>query len=360
MEHRRHHIEDTNLESIKPIQSPKELKEAIPNGNTDLIVKTRQDIRDILHGKDAKRLLMAVGPCSTHDPRIAVEYAQKLVVLRNQLEDELVIAERTYFEKPRTTVGWTGLVYDPHLDGSSDASTGLAVSRQLLADVNNLGLPCAVEFLDPNTPQYFADLVSWAAIGARTTESQVHRQLTSGLSMPVGFKNSTEGNCKVAVDAMVAAASSHTFLGIDTQGRVAVVKTTGNPDTHVVLRGSDKCTNYDEASVGAVIDLMKKRDLLTESNRPIMIDCSHGNSAKDYRRQSNVLENVLEQVQSGQHRIMGVMIESNLHEGQQNWVRGRQLKYGVSITDACIGWEETKRLLLYSARKIQPTKYVLA
>lgn len=360
MEHRRHHIEDTNLESIKPIKSPKELKEAIPNGSTDLITKTRQDIRDILHGRDTKRLLMNVGPCSTHDPRIAVEYAQRLVVLRNQLEDELVIVKRTYFEKPRTTVGWTGLVYDPHLDGSSDAGTGLAVSRQLLADVNNLGLPCAVEFLDPNTPQYFADLVSWAAIGARTIESQVHRQLASGLSMPVGFKNSTEGNVKVAIDAMVTATGSHTFFGINTNGQVSVVKTTGNPDTHIVLRGGSKGINYDEASINYAVDLIRERRLLTESNRPIMIDCSHGNSAKDYRRQSNVLENVLEQFVSGQLKIMGLMIESNLQEGQQNWVMGKQLKYGVSITDACIGWEETKRLLLYSARKIQPTRYVLA
>lgn len=358
MEHLTSPIEDTNLSSIISIKPPIQLKAEIVNHNTDLIVKTRQDIRDILHGRDTKRLLMIAGPCSIHDPRTASEYAQRLGDLKSQVEDELVIVMRTYFEKPRTTVGWTGLVYDPHLDGSSDAGTGLAVSRQLLADINDLGLPCAVEFLDPNTPQYFADLVSWAAIGARTTESQIHRQLASGLSMPVGFKNSTEGNSKVAIDAMVAATSNHTFFGIDTYGRVAVVKTTGNPDAHIVLRGSNKGTNYDETSIRDTVNLIQERGLLTESSRPIMIDCSHGNSAKDYRRQSKVVEHVLEQMQTGRHRIMGVMIESNLHESQQNWVVGEQLKHGVSITDACIGWEETERLILYSARTIQPKTYV--
>lgn len=308
-------IEDTNIGSFEKIESPIQLKRKIVNHNTDLIASTRQEIRNILHGQDTKRLLMIVGPCSIHDPQAAIEYGQKLANLRDKLEDELVIVMRTYFEKPRTTVGWTGLVYDPHLDGSSDASTGLAVSRQLLADVNDSGLPCAVEFLDPNTPQYFADLVSWAAIGARTTESQVHRQLARGLSMPVGFKNSTEGDIKIAIDAMVAATGRHTFFGIDTNGRVAVVKTKGNPDTHIVLRGSSKGTNYDEASINDVVNLIRERGLLTESSRPIMIDCSHGNSAKDYRQQSKVVENVLDQVQLGRHRILGVMIESNLYEG---------------------------------------------
>lgn len=360
MEYLRSLTEDTHLVSITPIETPIELKRRIVNDSPDLVLRTRQEIRDILHGQDNRRLLVDVGPCSVHNPKIAIEYAEKLSPLRRQLEDDLVIVMRTYLEKPRTTVGWTGLVYDPHLDGSSDAGKGLAVSRQILADVNKLGVPCAVEFLDPFTPQYFGDLVSWAAIGARTTESQIHRQLASGLSMPVGFKNSTEGNSNVAIDAMVAAASSHTFFGIDTYGRVAAVKTTGNPDTHLVLRGSSKGPNYDETSVNEAIILIQKRGLLTESNRPVMIDCSHGNSAKDHRRQLSVAENVLKQFQSGQQRIMGMMIESNLQEGHQKWVAGKQLNYGVSITDACIGWEETKRLLLDSAQTRQPKKYVLA
>lgn len=360
MEHLRISIEDTNLISITPIKSPTQLKAEIVNRCPDLVAKTRQDIRDILQGRDTKRLLIITGPCSIHDPLMALEYAQRLGDLKSQMEDELVIVMRTYFEKPRTTVGWTGLVYDPHLDGSSNASEGLAISRQVLADVNGSGLPCAVEFLDPITPQYFADLVSWAAIGARTIESQTHRQLASGLSMPIGFKNSTEGNSKVAIDAMETAANSHTFFGTNKQGRAAVMTTTGNPDTHIVLRGSCKGTNYDETSINDTINLIRERGLLTESSRPIMIDCSHGNSAKNFRRQSKVVENILEQIQSGQHRIMGIMLESNLCEDQQTWVAGQQLKYGVSITDACIGWEETERLLLDSARAIQPKGYAVA
>lgn len=353
-------IYNTNIFSIEPIKPPSELTADIVNRSTDLILKTRQEIRDILHGQDTKRLLMIVGPCSIHDPRAAADYAEKLYRLKGHVEDELVVVMRTYFEKPRTTVGWTGLVYDPNLDGSSDADAGLALSRRVLADINGSGLPCAAEFLDPFTPQYLADLVSWAAIGARTTESQVHRQLASGLSVPVGFKNSTQGNSKVAVEAMVTATNPHTFFGIDASGQAAVVRTTGNPDTHVVLRGGSQGTNYDEASISDTVNLIQERGLLTECNRPIMIDCSHGNSEKDHRRQLIVAEDVLKQVQSGQHRIMGIMIESNLQEGQQNWVAGKQLNYGTSITDACVGWEETKRLLLYYAQTIQPKRYVLA
>lgn len=353
-------IEDINISSIEPIGSPYQLKTDIVNRNPELVVKTRQEIRDILHGQDAKRLQLTIGPCSVHDQEATLEYAQRLLALKNDLTDELLIVMRVYLEKPRTTVGWTGLAYTPNLDGLSDENNGMAVSRQLLADINSLGIPCAVEFLDPFTPQYYADLVSWAAIGARTTESQTHRQLASGLSMPVGFKNSTEGNIEIATNAIVAASNGHTFYSINVYGQLSLVTTNGNPDTHLVLRGSNTDTNYDEASIHKAINLIEKPGLLTESNRPIMIDCSHGNSAKDYKRQSSVAENVLEQFVSGQRRIMGMMIESNLKEGQQKLEKDKPLIYGVSVTDGCIGWEETEHLLLHAARSIYPKRYVLA
>ncbi len=354
-------IENTHVVSIEAITPPGQLKQEIPNRSTGLIATTRDEIRDILHGRDTKRLLMVVGPCSIHDPQAAIGYAEKLRGVRNQITDEVLVVMRTYFEKPRTTVGWKGLAYNPLLGETSDTgSTGLVVSRQLLADVNNLGLPCAVEFLEPFTPQYFADLVSWGAIGARTVESQVHRQLASGLSMPIGFKNSTEGDNKVAIDAMITAASAHTFYGIDAYGQAAVVKTTGNSDTHLVLRGGNRGINYDESSINEAISLIANRDLLTRDSRPIMIDCSHGNSEKDYRRQPIVLRRVLEQVQMGQYRIMGLMIESNLYPGRQDLIPGQPLRYGISITDACIGWRETEDLLLECARMNRPRTYAVA
>ncbi len=351
-------ISDRSIYSIERVVSPMQLKENIPNQSVGLTINTRQEIRDILQGQDPKRLLVIVGPCSIHDIKAAAEYAERLHGLKDKLSDDLVIVMRTYLEKPRTTVGWTGFVYDPGLDGSSDASTGLAVSRQLLANINNSGIPCAVEFLDPITPQYQADLVSWAAIGARTTESQIHRQLASGVSMPVGFKNSTDGDIKVAIDAMVAASNQHTFFGINEAGQAAVVRSKGNPDTHLVLRGGSKNPNYDEESINHAVRLLKERTLLTESNRPIMVDCSHGNSSKDHKRQSLVAMNVLEQIQSGQRRVMGFMIESNLHEGRQDWINGAPLEYGVSITDACIGWEQTEKLLSDCALMTRPRVYV--
>lgn len=353
-------LTNTRIVSISPIETPIQLKNRITSQSGDLVVKTRQEISDILHGRDTKRLVAVVGPCSIHNAEEAIEYASKLAIIKKQTEDDLLIVMRTYFEKPRTTTGWKGMVYAPRLDGPFKAGAGLAISRQTLADINNLGVPCAVEFLDPLSPQYLDDLVTWAAVGARTTESQIHRQLASGLSSPVGFKNSTDGNNKIAIDAMEAAASSHLFYSIDEYGYVAEVKTTGNPDTHLILRGSSKGVNYDEVSVNTVINQIKERGLLTESSRPVMVDCSHGNSTKDHKRQLNVAEDVLRQLQSGQRRIMGMMIESNLREGQQKWVAGKKLDYGISITDACIGWEETQRLLLDSARTIQPKRYAVA
>lgn len=353
-------IEDVRIESIRPIKSPAQLKEEVPNQSKELIVRTRQEIRNILHGDDQQRLVMIVGPCSIHDPDAAIKYAQRLGKVRSQVEDDLLVVMRAYFEKPRTTVGWTGLVYDPHLDGSTDPVAGLSVSRRLLADINSEGIPCAVEFLDLITPQYFADTVSWGAIGARSTEDQTHRQLASGLSMTVGFKNSTGGNIQIAVEGMITAANPHTFFSIDNNGLPAEVRTKGNPDTHVVLRGGAGGSNYNEESVEEAIRVISNSGLLTDCNRPVMIDCSHGNSNKDHRRQPDAVYSVLEQIQSGRHRIMGLMIESNLREGRQNWAAGEPLKYGVSITDACIGWEETENLLLNCARKIQPKRFVLA
>ncbi len=351
---------NTRIISITPLETPFHLKERIVNHNADLVIKTRQDISDILHGRDKERLLMVVGPCSIYDSEAAMEYAQRLLPLKTKLEDELVIVMRTYPLKPRTTVGWKGLAYEPRLDGSAKPGDGIAISRQMLADINNFGVPCAVEFLDSFTPQDLDDLVSWAAIGARTTESQPHRELASGLSMPVGFKNSTDGNIQLAVEAMVTAASSHLCYGTDGYGQRAALVTTGNLDTHLILRGSRKGTNYSEASINETLGLLQKQNLLTGSNRPIMVDCSHGNSAKDHKQQLSVAENVLVQIQSGQNRIMGMMIEGNLLAGQQEWVADKPLDYGVSITDGCIGWEETERLLLATAHLLQPKRYAVA
>lgn len=353
-------IVNTRIASITPIESPIELKRRIPNNNLGLVVNTRQEISDIVHGQDKNRLLMVVGPCSILDPEEALEYAKKLANIRKQLGDEIVVVMRTYVEKPRTTNGWKGIAYAPNLNGPSKAGAGLEVSRRILVDVNNLGVPCGVETLDLLSPQYLDDSVAWTAVGARTTESQTHRQLISGVSSPVGFKNSTDGNIRIAVDAMEAAAASHLFYSINDYGQIAEVETLGNSDTHIVLRGSTKGTNYGEASVQEALGLISERGLLTESNRPIMIDCSHGNSEKDHTKQLSVAENVLEQFQSGQRRIMGVMVESNLEAGQQKFVAGKELKRGVSITDACIGWEETEKLFFYVARMIYPKRYVLA
>lgn len=348
-------IDDINIAAINRITPPIALREQIPHPNKGLVTITRREIGDILHGRDP-RLLMIVGPCSIHDLQAAADYAQRLEPLKRELENELVIVMRTYLEKPRTTVGWTGLAYDPNLDGSSDPNTGLTLSRQLLADTNKAGLPCAVEVLDPLTPQYIDDLVAWGAIGARTVESQTHRQLASGLSMPIGIKNSTEGDIKVAVDAMVAAQRPHSFYSIDIYGQVANVQTQGNPDTHIVLRGGKKGTNYDEVSIAEAARSIYDRGLLSESSHPVMVDCSHGNSNKDHRNQPGVIRSVLDRAQSRPY-LMGFMIESNINEGRQDWAAGKELQYGVSITDACIGWEETARLLKEGARAIYPRRY---
>ena len=336
-------LEDRNLVDIRPLLSPRELKGRLPitERATATVLEARRAIRDVIHGRDTRRLVVIVGPCSIHDPEAALDYAQRLRRVAKPLGDKLVVLMRTYFEKPRTAVGWKGLINDPHLDGSCDVPAGLERARRLLLEVNELGLPCASEALDPFTPQFIADLLGWASIGARTSESQPHRQLASGLSMPVGFKNGTDGRLEVATNAIIAARHPHSFLGITVDGTSAVVNTGGNPDRHLVLRGGDGGPNYSAADVERAVGLLAGEELA----RPIMVDCSHGNSGKDHRRQAAVCREVLEQVRAGSPEIMGLMLESNLHPGAQQWEQGARLRYGISITDACIGFEETEELL---------------
>jgi 3-deoxy-7-phosphoheptulonate synthase len=305
------------------------------------VASARREIRDIIHGRDAKRLLAIVGPCSIHDADDALEYATRLRRAAEPLRGEICVVMRTYFEKPRTTLGWKGLINDPHLDESCDVAAGLALARRLLLEINELGLPCASELLDPFMPQFVADLLSWAAIGARTSESQPHRELASGLSMPVGFKNGTHGGLGVACDAMITASRPHRFLGISVDGRSAVVSTTGNPDCHLVLRGGSSGPNHDAASIAEALARVADQGIA----RPIMIDCSHGNSQKDHARQPAVCLDVLRQRHAGNDAIMGLMLESNLEPGNQPWCPGRPLRRGVSITDTCIGWNQTEDLL---------------
>ncbi len=343
-------LENRNLIGIEPLPTPAELKadHPIPPLAARVVLKTRDAIRDVLHGRDERRQVVIVGPCSLHDAESALDYAQRLLPLARRLEDRLILVMRTYFEKPRTTVGWKGLVNDPRLDGSCLMAEGLATARQLVLRINELGLPCATEFLDPFSPQYLADAMSWAAIGARTTESQTHREMASGLSMPVGFKNGTDGSFPVAIEATLAAAHSHSFLGIRPDGTAAIVRTAGNPDTHVVLRGGRNQTNYDATSVetiGARLD-----------GRGVLIDCSHGNSGKDPARQADVLRNIASQIRKGSKQIMGIMLESHLHAGRQEWSPGQRLAYGVSITDGCIGFGETEALLEELAEAVVPRR----
>ena len=301
----------------------------------ELVESTRNQIADLIHGRD-KRLLAVIGPCSIHDPKAALEYARRLMPLRQKYEKELLIVMRVYFEKPRTTVGWKGLINDPYLDGTFDINFGLRQARRLLLDLNNLGMPASTEFLDMITPQYYADLISWGAIGARTTESQVHRELASGLSCPVGFKNGTDGNLKIAIDAIGAASHPHHFLSVTKTGHSAIVHTNGNPDCHVILRGG-KEPNYSSSHVQAAREQLAKAGL----DAKLMIDCSHANSNKDYTRQMIVAQDIAAQLKNGEDAIMGVMVESHLVEGRQD----KPETYGQSITDACIGWDTTEALL---------------
>ena len=334
---------DLNIRINQTLLSPHALKKELPITEVanETVAKSREEIKHILRKED-QRLLAIVGPCSLHDPDAALDYADRLNKLRSQLQDHLCIAMRVYFEKPRTTIGWKGLIYDPHLDGSGDMPTGLKMARRLLLEINGMGLPAATEMLDPITPQYTADLICWAAIGARTTESQTHREMASGLSMPVGFKNSTDGNLQVAIDAMESARHPHSFLGIDQEGRTCVVRTTGNPWRHVVLRGGGGGPNYEPDRIEAAALQMQEAGL----DPVFMVDCSHANSGKKHELQEAVCESVVRQRSSGNDALIGVMIESNLSPGNQKIPEDlEQLQYGVSITDECVGWETTERML---------------
>jgi len=321
-------------------------------GANQTVVSGRDTVQRILR-REEQRLLVITGPCSIHDPKSALEYAQRLLALRPQVEDELFLVMRVYFEKPRTTVGWKGLINDPHLDGSYEVDSGIRAARRLLLDINCLGMPAASEFLDPIVPQFIADLVTWAAIGARTTESQTHREMASGLSMPVGFKNGTDGSLQIAIDAMLSAKHPHHFLGIDQNGAVSVVRTTGNVDGHVVLRGGRARTNYDAASIADAGAQLRKAGLPDR----LMVDCSHANSSKQHAKQEEVWQNLIAQKQAGCPPLIGVMLESHLHEGNQPIPKNlADLKYGVSLTDACLSWEATERMLLDGARRLREAR----
>ena len=341
---------DVNVLKTEKLIPPADLIEDLP-ATPDAkrtVIEGRQAIQAILEGEDS-RFLVITGPCSIHDENAALEYARRLNDLGRKYADRLLVVMRVYFEKPRTTVGWKGLVYDPHLNDSFDITTGLRKGRKLLLDVAEMGIPAATEFLDPIVPQYMADLISWVAIGARTTESQTHRQMASGLSMPVGFKNGTDGSTKVAVDAIVSAQARHGFLGIDRSGRTAVIHTAGNPYGHIVLRGANDGPNFDPASVAMVRQQLE--DGGASSN--LLVDCSHGNCNKDYTKMHVAFESVVEQRADGNAGIIGTMLESNLNPGSQK-INGdfSKLAYGVSITDPCIGWEETEGLISWAYERL--------
>ena len=341
--------DDLRINSITEVDPPTKVHDQHPLSDiaANTVHKAREEIHNILHGKD-DRLLVVIGPCSLHDPKAAIEYAHKLKELRDQLKDDLMIVMRVYFEKPRTTVGWKGLINDPYLDDSYQINEGLYVARKLLLDLNGMGVPAATEFLDLITPQYIADLISWGAIGARTTESQVHRELASGLSSPVGFKNGTDGTLSIAIDAIRAASQPHNFLSLTKAGHSAIFATTGNEDCHIILRGGRE-PNYDADSVAVAINALEAAGL----SGKLMIDFSHANSRKQHERQIEVGHDVAGQIAAGNQHIMGVMIESHLKAGRQNVEAGKELVYGQSITDACISWDDSEPLLKELARAVQ-------
>ncbi|MBM3903069.1 MAG: 3-deoxy-7-phosphoheptulonate synthase [Verrucomicrobia bacterium] len=340
------------------LRSPADLKTELPmtERTNATVVEGRATIQRILRREDP-RLLVVLGPCSIHDPVSALEYAQRLAALAPGVQDTLFLVMRVYFEKPRTTIGWKGLINDPHLDGSYDLEEGLRAARKLLVQINDLGVPTATEFLDPIVPQYTADLVSWAAIGARTTESQTHREMASGLSMPVGFKNGTDGSLQVAVDAMLSARHPHHFLGIDDSGAVALIQTSGNPEGHVVLRGGRARTNFDASSIAEAAQQLQKAGLPSG----LMVDCSHANSSKQHAKQEEVWMNLVSQRVEGCEPLIGVMIESHLFEGNQPIPKDlSQMRYGVSLTDACLGWDVTERMLRHGAERLRAVRKVPA
>ncbi|MCU4327805.1 3-deoxy-7-phosphoheptulonate synthase [Acinetobacter johnsonii] len=337
-------IDDVNLQSIHPLVTPAELKTELPLTESayQTVLHGRETIRNILDGKD-KRIFMVIGPCSIHDPVAAHEYADRLKVLSDKIKDSIYVVMRVYFEKPRTTVGWKGLINDPDMNDSFNIEKGLRIGRKLLVELNEKGLPCATEALDPNSPQYYQDLISWSAIGARTTESQTHREMSSGLSSPVGFKNGTDGGLTVATNAMQSVKHGHHFLGLNNQGQVSVIRTSGNPYAHVVLRGGNGKPNYDAGSVAEAEAALAKAKVSTK----IMIDTSHANSNKDPFLQPLVLKNITEQIIDGNKSIIGIMVESHLKGGRQEIPENLcDLEYGKSVTDGCIDWDTTEKVLL--------------
>ena len=347
--------DDTRIEKVDQVLPPIALLEKYPATEeaAALVKKTRKAAHRIIHGED-DRLLVVIGPCSIHDPKAAVEYAQRLKPLREKYKDTLEIIMRVYFEKPRTTVGWKGLINDPYLDDTYRLNDGLRIARKLLSDINNLGVPSATEFLDMITPQYIADFMSWGAIGARTTESQVHRELASGLSCAVGFKNATNGGVKIALDAIGAAEVPHNFLSVTKFGHSAIVTTKGNQDCHIILRGGDKGPNYSAEHVEEVCASIEK-----SGHTPyVMVDFSHANSCKQFKKQLEVCREVCRQIGEGSTKIFGVMVESHLVEGRQDLVEGKALTYGQSITDACIGWEDTEKLLQQLSEAVEQRRCV--
>jgi len=342
--------QDLYVKEIVPLLSPRALKALAPTPESvnATVAEARERVIRILNQADP-RLLVVLGPCSIHDEKSALEYATRLSQLQKDVADKMEIVMRVYFEKPRTTIGWKGMINDPHLDGSQDIETGLKIARKLLLEIGGMGLPTATEFLDPIVPQYIADLITWAAIGARTTESQTHREMASGLSMPVGLKNGTDGSLQVAIDAMGATRHAHSFLGINEDGLTSIVRTNGNPNAHVVLRGGRALTNYDAASIQAA-----EQKLIAEKLPPVlMVDCSHANSEKKFARQEAVWRSVIEQRASGTKSLIGLMVESHLCEGSQPIPKNlADLRYGVSITDSCIGWDATERMLRWGHEQL--------
>ncbi len=347
--------DDLRIRGVSEVLAPEKIHQQFPGSDNawQTVQNTRTEIHNILSGQD-DRLVIIIGPCSIHDVDAAKEYAQLIKTAREKLQDDLLIIMRVYFEKPRTTVGWKGLINDPQLDGSFEINKGLGIARELLVQVNDLGVPTATEFLDLISPQYIADLISWGAIGARTTESQVHRELASGLSCPVGFKNATDGGVRVAIDAIASASQPHVFLSVTKQGKSAIFNTSGNEDCHIILRGGSE-PNYDASHVEQV-----SSELADQPRANLMIDFSHANSQKQFKKQIDVAENVAQQIAEGEHNIMGAMIESNLLEGRQNCNHKTELVYGQSITDACINWEDSYALLKKLSAAVQQRRVVSA
>ncbi len=343
--------QDLHVKEIVPLLSPRAMRALSPTPEAvkGVVARARERIIRILKQEDL-RMLVVIGPCSIHDEKSALEYAGRLAKLQKDLADKMEIVMRVYFEKPRTTIGWKGLINDPHMDGSQDIETGLKIARKLLQEITGLGLPAATEFLDPIVPQYIANLITWAAIGARTTESQTHREMASGLSMPVGLKNGTDGSLQVAIDAMGATAHPHSFLGMNEDGVTSIVRTNGNPNAHIVLRGGRAMTNYDPANIKAA-----EQKLISEKLPPVlMVDCSHANSEKRFAKQEEVWRSVIEQRVGGTQSLVGLMVESHLSEGNQPIPKNKcDLRYGVSITDSCVGWETTERMLRWGYEQLK-------